>query len=71
MATAYGGAFDHGGTVFSIGTTGVGELVLHSFGSGSDGKNPVAALCKLGGLLYGTTETGGSANHGTIFALSP
>jgi uncharacterized repeat protein (TIGR03803 family) len=69
--TAYGGAYNHGGTVFSIGTTGAGERVLHSFGSGSDGKYPVAAVRELNGVLYGTTESGGTANHGTIFVLSP
>jgi uncharacterized repeat protein (TIGR03803 family) len=69
--TAYGGAYGHLGTVFSIGTTGAGERVLHSFGSRSDGKYPEAALRELNGMLYGTTENGGTANHGTVFVLRP
>ena len=42
--TGYGGAYDKGGTVFSLATDGSNERILHSFGSGSDGKNPVAAF---------------------------
>ncbi|HVR45992.1 MAG TPA: choice-of-anchor tandem repeat GloVer-containing protein [Candidatus Binatia bacterium] len=68
--TAYGGAYNHHGTVFSITTGGV-EHVLHSFGSGSDGKYPEAALLDLHGTLYGTTEAGGTAGHGTVFAMTP
>lgn len=68
--TAYGGAYNRHGTVFSITTGGV-EHVLHSFGSGSDGKYPEAALLELHGTLYGTTEAGGTAGHGTVFALTP
>jgi len=40
--TSYGGAYGEG-TVFSITTDGT-ECVLHSFGSGSDGRCPEAAL---------------------------
>jgi uncharacterized repeat protein (TIGR03803 family) len=69
--TAYGGANGHYGTVFTISPTGSGERVLHSFGAGNDGKFPQAALLNVNGTLYGTTESGGSTNSGTIFALSP
>ncbi|MFZ0030884.1 MAG: choice-of-anchor tandem repeat GloVer-containing protein [Candidatus Cybelea sp.] len=69
--TAYGGAYGPLGTVFSIERTGGGERILHSFGSGSDGKHPVAALHELNGTLYGTTQNGGTANHGTVFVLRP
>jgi uncharacterized repeat protein (TIGR03803 family) len=69
--TGYGGAYDKGGTVFSLATDGSNERILHSFGSGSDGKNPVAALHELDGVLYGTTENGGTGGHGTVFAVNP
>lgn len=68
--TAYGGVYGHYGTVFSISTTGA-ERVLHSFGAGNDGKFPQAALLNVNGTLYGTTESGGTTNSGTVFALTP
>jgi uncharacterized repeat protein (TIGR03803 family) len=34
--------------------------VLHSFGYGSDGNNPVASLIDVSGTLYGTTPDGGA-----------
>ncbi len=48
------------------------ETVLHSFGlTVNDGQAPDAALLEVKGLLYGTTEYGGSLAHGTVFTLSP
>ena len=44
--------------------------VLHSFGSGSDGAEPVAALTNMGGVLYSTTSYGGAYNHGTVFSIT-
>jgi uncharacterized repeat protein (TIGR03803 family) len=71
--TAYGGAYnssdDLGGTVFSIKPNGA-ERVLHSFGSGSDGRDPVANLIDVKGRLYGTTLYGGKYNDGTIFSVT-
>jgi uncharacterized repeat protein (TIGR03803 family) len=76
--TKYGGAYaggpdayhpDGGGTVFSITTTGTHKL-LYSFGYGTDGKNPVAALIDVGGTLYGTTYSGGTAGNGIVFAVT-
>lgn len=65
--TPYGGT----GTVFSISTTGT-EAVLHSFGQGSDGRDPAAALIAVNGTLYGTTQEGGAYtfNGGTVFSIS-
>jgi uncharacterized repeat protein (TIGR03803 family) len=58
------------GTVFKITKEGV-ESVVYSFQGGTDGNYPVASLIGLDGVLYGTTEAGGSsANGGTVFALS-
>jgi uncharacterized repeat protein (TIGR03803 family) len=47
------------------------EKVLHDF-KGSDGTNPYSGLVfDISGNLYGTTETGGASNAGTVFILTP
>jgi uncharacterized repeat protein (TIGR03803 family) len=67
----------HGcGTVFELTPTLGGEwteTVLHDFGSGTDGRNPIAGLIfDAAGNLYGTTLGGGAyTNDGTVFELSP
>ncbi len=43
---------------------------LHSFTSLSDGANPHDALTASGGVLYGTTSSGGGAGNGSIFAIN-
>ena len=68
------------GTVFMVTRSGK-ETVLHSFKGGSDGSGPSAGLVDVGGVLYGTTESGGSVNCsatryysagcGTVFEISP
>ncbi|MFY9720559.1 MAG: choice-of-anchor tandem repeat GloVer-containing protein [Candidatus Cybelea sp.] len=73
--TEYGGGYScdtslHCGTIFSIKPSGT-EKVLHSFGSGSDGKYPTAGLTDVNGTLYGTTSAGGQYGNGTVFALTP
>jgi uncharacterized repeat protein (TIGR03803 family) len=73
--TLYGTAFAGGnyscGTVFSVNTDGSGFTTLHSFSYlGNDGENPVAGLILSGNTLYGTTESGGIAGNGTIFAIN-
>jgi uncharacterized repeat protein (TIGR03803 family) len=55
------------------------EIVLHSFGNGSDGSGPMAGLIVDGaGNFYGTTEYGGihftcpgGGGCGAVFELSP
>jgi uncharacterized repeat protein (TIGR03803 family) len=44
--------------------------VLLSFGGGADGKQPVAGLAHLNGLLYGTTFRGGLPPSGTAYRMS-
>jgi uncharacterized repeat protein (TIGR03803 family) len=45
---------------------------LYSFAGGSDGISPDAGLiADAAGNLYGTTESGGTSNDGTVFALTP
>jgi uncharacterized repeat protein (TIGR03803 family) len=72
--TDEGGSFSRRGwgTVFSI-TPGGKEKVLHSFGRGSDGREPRAGLIDINGTLYGTTYSGGNYIHisGTVFSITP
>lgn len=75
--TLYGTAYGGNGAVFSLTppTSPGGSwtpVVLYSFGCGSDGCNPDAGVAiGSGGILYGTTTTGGSAGNGTVFSLTP
>jgi uncharacterized repeat protein (TIGR03803 family) len=47
------------------------ETVLHDFVC-SDGQHPLAPVAiGSGGVLYGTTNLGGTAGDGTVFALAP
>lgn len=68
---AYGNASSCGGTVFGMNLNGTGYRVLHNFGQGADGANPEAELTAFDGTLYGTTQTGGPSNSGTVFAITP
>jgi uncharacterized repeat protein (TIGR03803 family) len=73
--TQHGGAYDEG-TVFELTPTNGGswtETVLHSFaGSPDDGANPMAGLVfDASGILYGTTNSGGTYTSGTVFEIEP
>ena len=79
--TYYGGAFTIG-TVFNLqplahapatALTSWTETILHSFAGGDDGDNPLNAdlIFDSAGNIYGTTPTGGDANNGTVYELSP
>jgi len=72
--TLYGTAAAGGslgrGTVFKVRTNGAGFTTLHSFTGGSDGDTPNARLLLSGNTLYGTASVGGTANNGTVFAVS-
>ncbi len=73
--TDLGGSSYYCGTVFSIGTDGRGERVVHSFLNAGqhDGCNPFASLIDVKGTLYGTTCCGGGnfCGHceGTLFSV--
>jgi uncharacterized repeat protein (TIGR03803 family) len=48
------------------------EAVLYGFTGGSDGAQPKAGvLAGAGGVLYGTTSSGGTLGGGTVFTLTP
>jgi len=72
--TQYGGTSGNG-TVFSLTPPTQGtpwtETVLYSF-AGTDGANPSGAIAiGSGGVLYGTTASGGTSGNGTVFSLTP
>jgi uncharacterized repeat protein (TIGR03803 family) len=77
--TLFGTIFGFGqqnkdGSVFRIqrGMAGAVYKVLYNFKGGADGANPNGALTvdNRTGVIYGTTEFGGSGN-GTVFSLTP
>lgn len=58
------------GTVFSI-TTSARETVIHRFGKGEGGVDPLAGLLKVNGTLYGTTYYGNASGvYGTVFKMT-
>jgi uncharacterized repeat protein (TIGR03803 family) len=62
------------GVVFKLTRSGSSwtESVLHAFSGSPDGANPGGALVfDHAGNLYGTSSSGGSANDGIVFQLSP
>ena len=69
--TAGCGGTSNYGTVFSLNPTTGAETVLHSFCGGTDGESPLASLIDVKGVLYSTTELGGTYNGGTVFSLDP
>jgi uncharacterized repeat protein (TIGR03803 family) len=72
--TLYGvtsGDFGGYGTIFKIDLASGAESVLYSFTGGSDGGNPNTGLAAIGGTIYGMTATGGAANLGAVFSLTP
>lgn len=70
--TEAGGSFTNGVAykLSLVGSTWT-ETVLHVFGSGVDGQNPVGDLIMdPSGNIYGTTIYGGTNRGGTVFELS-
>jgi hypothetical protein len=72
-----GGGAAGNGTIFMMtpsknDPTGYTKTTLYSFSGGSDGSRPYNGLTADGaGNFYGTTNTGGTENAGTIYKLSP
>lgn len=65
--TQFGGTAGKG-TLFRINTDGSGYQILHNFGIGIDGANPLGSVIVSGTTIYGMTTSGGSAlGSGTIF----
>jgi uncharacterized repeat protein (TIGR03803 family) len=69
-STALGGV-DDWGVVFKLDTAG-NETILHSFGSGTDGRAPAGQLVlDNSGHIWGVTQQGGTAGCGTVFEIAP
>jgi uncharacterized repeat protein (TIGR03803 family) len=70
--TVQGGTTGYG-TVFSLTPAGGGawtQKTIYTFQGGNDGANPQAGLALSGtGVLYGTTNNGGTSGFGTVFQL--
>ncbi len=60
-----------GGVLFQMNTNGTDFTRLHAFQGGTtDGNSPGQVLTLDNGVLYGTTDSGGSsANDGTIYSF--
>lgn len=79
FGTATAGGTGGSGTVFRLGTNGAGFSVLWNFSAGvsnafavatnADGIDPEAGLSLSGGLLFGTTYSGGLWGNGTVFMV--
>jgi uncharacterized repeat protein (TIGR03803 family) len=69
--TSAGGA-SSSGVAFKLDPSGT-ETLLHTFtGPPNDGSSPGSSLIMdAQGNLYGTTESGGAYNNGTVFKLTP
>lgn len=70
--TLQGGTNDKG-SIFKLSATGQ-ETVLYSFTGGADGGFPQVngvLLRDSAGILYGTTNGGGTSNCGVVFKLAP
>jgi uncharacterized repeat protein (TIGR03803 family) len=70
--TTYGGGANGFGSVFGINTNGTGYTNLYSFPSNPNGvgQEPVAGLSVAGNTLFGTTQYGGAADDGVVFAVN-
>jgi uncharacterized repeat protein (TIGR03803 family) len=74
--TTLNGGNTGNGVVFEVSPPQSGnawtEQVLHSFDSATDGTSPrTGVIFDASGNLFGTTGTGGTTGHGTVFEVSP
>jgi uncharacterized repeat protein (TIGR03803 family) len=70
--TTSSGGTHNKGTIFQINVDGSGYQIIHDFAGQAegDGESPEAALILSGGILYGTTESGGAYGLGTVFSFN-
>jgi uncharacterized repeat protein (TIGR03803 family) len=65
------GSSNAGLTVVSLTAPGATLSTLYTFTGGMDGGTPNGLMQETNGNFYGTTQTGGSNNSGTIFQMTP
>ena len=70
--TTFAGGISNKGAIFRLNQDGTGFTVLHHFGSyASDASSPLGSLVEGNdGVLYGTSQLGGSNGSGTVFRLN-
>jgi uncharacterized repeat protein (TIGR03803 family) len=67
FGVTFGGGADNDGTVFEI-VKSTGALITLATFTGANGASPLSQLVSdAAGDLFGTTETGGANNDGTVF----
>ncbi len=74
IGTTSEGGGANAGTVFRLAPQGSGWQIatLYSFRGGADGSAPAGGLIRdTAGAFYGVTQSGGIANAGTVYKLSP
>jgi uncharacterized repeat protein (TIGR03803 family) len=70
--TAYYGGSNGYGTLFKLKPDGTGFTVLLNFDNATTGAKPLAGVIQgTDGALYGTANSGGSNDTGTVFKLNP
>jgi uncharacterized repeat protein (TIGR03803 family) len=70
--TEGGGSSINGDTVFKINPDGTGFTILHPFqGGAADGVGPLGSPVVSGGVIYGMTSQGGTANVGVVYRVNP
>jgi uncharacterized repeat protein (TIGR03803 family) len=67
--TATGGGSAGNGTVFALGTNGLGFTNLYEFAAVNDGVDPKAVIL-AGATLYGMAVNGGSGGNGSVYAIN-
>ena len=68
--TQSGGAQTFDGSIYKIDPKTGAETILYSFKGEPDGETPYGALINESGELFGTTQSGGTANAGTVFKVN-
>jgi uncharacterized repeat protein (TIGR03803 family) len=68
-----GGGPNRTGAIFAVATNGTGYRLVYGFSGftgNADGAAPKARLTFANGFLYGTANSGGTGNEGTIFLVN-
>jgi len=69
--TYTGGQYTTFGTAFRVTTDGTSFTTIHEFSNGTDGGAPNGLTLLDDGNFYGTAQSGGANNWGTVFRMDP